>query len=140
MRWLLFEDNLTPQLFPLALARPVFELICGREGLRRRVQRWFPTAEWGALIRPWLVETVQEELPEAKLNRPEAFADSSVLMINGRWMPSQRPDPRAVTSESAGFVGETLAWILLRSDEMQLVDGQDYEPVLTVDQLHFIGT
>ena len=98
MRWLLFEDNLTPQLFPLALARPVFELICGREGLRRRVQRWFPTAEWGALIRPWLVETVQEELPEAKLNRPEAFADSSVLMINRPTMtkPSKResPNPR----------------------------------------------
>lgn len=130
MRWIIFEDSAASQLHPIALARPVFELICGREGLRRRVQRWFPTSRWGALVRPWLKNVYQEEHPDASVNHPENLYDQPVLLLNGRWMPAQRLTADEVTTDNAGFIDGHLAWIALSPEEARLLSTDDYEAVL----------
>ncbi|WP_077028186.1 putative sugar nucleotidyl transferase [Fuerstiella marisgermanici] len=130
MRWFLFEDSSVEQLYPIALARPVFELICGREGLRRRVQRWFPSAEWGAVIRPWLADVYREEQPSAIVNQFDGIGSSSVLMINGRWIPDRRLTIADVTMENVGLVDGQIAWIALEPEEASLLDSLDFEQVL----------
>ncbi len=130
MRWFLFEDSAVEQLYPIALARPVFELICGREGLRRRVQRWFPSAEWGVVIRPWLAEVYNEEQPEALVNQFDGIGTSSVLMINGRWIPDRRLTIDDVTMDNAGYVDGHLAWIALEPEEASLLSSVDFDQVL----------
>jgi hypothetical protein len=85
MRILLYEDSLADQLAPVALLRPVFELICGRDSLRRRLQRWFPAAEFGAWIRPWMVDAYAAEQPGLRVNDPAWVRREPVLLINGRW-------------------------------------------------------
>lgn len=130
MHWMIFEDSAAAQLHPIALARPVFELICGRESLRRRVQRWFPTADWGVLVRPWLCDVYREEHPTATVNNPEAFCDQPVLLLNGRWMPAARLTSEEVTYDNAGFIDGHLAWIALPPEEAQLLGSEDFESVL----------
>ncbi|MEQ9409589.1 MAG: putative sugar nucleotidyl transferase [Fuerstiella sp.] len=130
MRWFLFEDSVTEQLYPLALTRPVFELICGREGLRRRIQRWFPAAPWGVKIRPWLREVYTEEHPTACVNNLNRLPESPVLMINGRWMPESRLSYDDVTMDNAGFIDGHLAWIALAPEESRLLDDHEFDQIL----------
>lgn len=130
MRWYLFEDSAADRLNPIALARPVFELICGREGLRRRVQRWFPTSEWGVRIRPWLKDCYREGHPDAAINEFDRATRSPVLMLNGRWMPERRLDASEVTLDNAGFIDGHLAWIALDADEFRLLSDVGFEDML----------
>jgi hypothetical protein len=90
MRILLYEDHQAENLSPVALLRPVFELVCGRDCLRRRLQRWFPTAEFGVWIRSWLIESYAEEQPEVAVNDRDWIRKGPVLLINGRWLPERR--------------------------------------------------
>lgn len=130
MRWFVFEDQSVSQLFPVALARPGFELVCGRESLRRRLQRWFPGAEWGACVRPWLKDAYAEEHPTAFVNDFVALQSSQVLMINGRWMPECRLELDEVSMDNAGFIDGHLAWIALGQSEAQLLAEEDYADTL----------
>lgn len=130
MRWFLFEDKLAEQLNPIALTRPVFELVCGREGLRRRLQRWFTHSEWGVQIRPWLKDVYAEEHPECSVNQLHAISADETLMVNGRWLPGSMLQADDVTFDNAGFVDGHLAWIALSADEMQLLRGDDFEGTL----------
>ena len=130
MKWVLFEDAAAEQLNPLTLARPVFELLCGRECLRRRVQRWFPTSLWGAFLRSYLADLYSEEHPGAIVNELQDTGDSNVLMLNGRWMPSQRLAESDVSFQNAGFIDGQLVWIVLSPEEATLLDPADFESVL----------
>lgn len=130
MRWIVYEDSKAEQLCPLALTRPVFELICGREGLRRRVQRWFPAAGWGVQIRSWLTDVYSEKHPDATVNQLPMMHDSAVLFINGRWIPEHRISPAEINVTNAGFVGEDLAWIALSAEEANLLSDVDLESML----------
>ena len=118
---MLFEDDQVEQLYPLALARPVFELVCGREGLRRRLQRWFPSATWGVKIRPWLSDVYQEEHPSARVNTLTSGTAELTLLINGRWLPERRLTPADVDAGKVGVVDEQIAWIAVDSDELNLL-------------------
>ncbi|MCA9084582.1 MAG: hypothetical protein KDA81_11030 [Planctomycetaceae bacterium] len=130
MRWIVYEDSRSEQLFPLALARPVFELICGREGLRRRVQRWFPNSEWGAVLRSYLKDVYQEEHPAASINQLASNPSQTTLMINGRWLPEHRPAAENLNLDSAGFVDGELVWVCLSPEELSLLCVDDLETVL----------
>jgi UDP-N-acetylglucosamine diphosphorylase / glucose-1-phosphate thymidylyltransferase / UDP-N-acetylgalactosamine diphosphorylase / glucosamine-1-phosphate N-acetyltransferase / galactosamine-1-phosphate N-acetyltransferase len=130
MRWFVYEDQAAPQLYPIALLRPAFELVCGRESLRRRLQRWFPGAEWGACVRSWLAPAYAEEQPEAIVNDFVALQSSPVLMVNGRWMPAGRLQLQEVSMDNAGYIDGHLAWIALEQDEAQLLTDDDYAETL----------
>lgn len=118
MRILLFEDSHADSLNPVALLRPVFELVCGRDGLRRRLQRWFPTAEMGVWIRPWLVESYAEDHPEISVNEEAWISDGPVLLINGRWLPERRLTPLDFLSHQAGFVDGVPVWAFCNGEEI----------------------
>ncbi len=96
MRIAFFEDQLADQLLPIAWTRPVFELMCGRWSARERIvsvrgrvgeQR---VNEWGALIRPFLVDVYREQQPQAKTNDTVWLQEGDTLLINGRWLPTAR--------------------------------------------------
>lgn len=130
MRWFVFEDSAAADLSPIALARPVFELICGREGLRRRLQRWFPASAWGALTRPWLTDTYVEQHPEASVNRLSFLHEDITLVINGRWLPTGRLTPEAVTLDNVGLIDGHLAWMAITPEEARVLDDVDFQDVL----------
>ncbi len=130
MRWFVYEDQAASQLHPIALVRPTFELVCGRESLRRRLQRWFPHAEWGACVRPWLAAAYAEEQPAAFVNDFVTLQSSAVLMINGRWMPEGRLQLQDVSLDNAGYIDGHLAWIALEPEEAQLLTDDDYADTL----------
>lgn len=126
MRFLIFEDQSTENLSPLAMLRPVFELICGRESLRRRVQRWYPMAEGGVWIRPWLTPVYQEEHPLLRVNDAAWLGSSATLLVNGRWLPAERLQSHEVTPDNAGLIDGHLAWVLVERAELQLLDEDNF--------------
>jgi len=112
MRILIFEDASAENLTPVALLRPVFELICGRESLRRRLQRWFPSAELGVWVRPWLADVYREEHPNLFVNDLDWLRQGPVLIINGRWLPERRLTPVDLVTHQAGFLEGQPVWVL----------------------------
>ncbi|MEZ6130315.1 MAG: putative sugar nucleotidyl transferase [Planctomycetaceae bacterium] len=130
MQWIIYEDEVVSQLAPITLARPAFELVCGRESLRRRLQRWFPTAAWGVCVRPWLANVYIEEHPTASVNDFVGLQSTPSLMVNGRWMPDSRLNADDVRLDNAGFVDGHLAWIALEPEESMLLQEDDYAETL----------
>ncbi len=118
MRILLIEDPQTENLSPVALLRPVFELVCGRDSLRRRLQRWFPYADFGAWIRPWLVDAYGEEQPNLHVNDPEWLQQGPVLLINGRWLPERRLTALDFVTHQAGFLNGVPAWSMIAGHDL----------------------
>jgi UDP-N-acetylglucosamine diphosphorylase / glucose-1-phosphate thymidylyltransferase / UDP-N-acetylgalactosamine diphosphorylase / glucosamine-1-phosphate N-acetyltransferase / galactosamine-1-phosphate N-acetyltransferase len=88
MRVAFFEDSSAANFHPIALARPVFELICGRHSVRERIVRHCTVTEWGAFVREHLAESYQEAHPEAHVNDFAWLSRAPTLAINGRWLPS----------------------------------------------------
>ena len=124
MRILLIEDSLTDNLAPVALLRPGFELLCGRESLRRRLQRWFPQAEFGAWIRPWLVDAYREEHPQIHVNDATWLKQGPVLLINGRWLPERRLTALDFVTHQAGFLDGLPVWMIISGPDLaELLEG-----------------
>lgn len=121
MRFAIYEDEQYRDLFPLTLLRPVFELVCGRESLRRRLQRWFPRADWGVRVRSELRELYSEEFPEARVNDPNWPEAECTLLVDGRWVPDRQPEAAQLQAGTAGFCAGQLAWIVLASDALRLL-------------------
>ncbi len=88
MRVAFFEDAGAANFHPLTLARPVFELVCGRYSLRERIVRHCGATEWGVFLRDHLAETYREAHPEARVNDYVWLSRGSTLAINGRWLPN----------------------------------------------------
>lgn len=129
MRVAFFEDDQVSQFAPLALLRPVFELLCGHFSVRERVLRHLPVSDWGALLRDSLVPTYSELHPEAHLNDRAWLGREATLLINGRWLcaPSDLPrcDPDAV-----GVIDGEVAWLTLDPLESSLLFAQDLSVAL----------
>jgi UDP-N-acetylglucosamine diphosphorylase/glucosamine-1-phosphate N-acetyltransferase len=124
MRIVLIEDSGTDQLAPVALLRPVFELICGRESLRRRLHRWFPGAELGAWIRPWMVDAYADENPNIHVNDSTWIQQGPLLLVNGRWLPERRLTQEDFAHHQAGFVNGIPVWMLISGQDLaELLQG-----------------
>lgn len=112
MRLCLFEDDRSEELFPLTLARPSFELVCGRFSLRERLIRaWLVTA-WGAALRPHLSAVYREEFPESAVDDADWLRQGTSLCIMGRWLPCDLSRLPCARNEAA-WIGETVVacWI-----------------------------
>jgi hypothetical protein len=115
-----FEDSAATQLRPIALLRPVFELLCGHFSVRERVLRGTGATEWGALIRRGLVESYCQQQPEARINDERWLREGPTLLVNGRWLS----DPHALLRLGEGDVGVidgTVVSLLLDPDEAPLL-------------------
>lgn len=120
MRVAFFEDSSAAQLHPLTLLRPVFELLCGHFSLRERVIRSLDVTEWGAFVRPHLVDAYREEHAEARVNDADWLAGGPTLLLNGRWLPDMN-NLRHLARDNAGLVDGEVAWLTLDPDEWMLL-------------------
>lgn len=122
-RLALFEDRSALQFTPIALMRPVFELLCGQFTARERMLKSLSVEEWGVLIRPALTEVYAEEFPQSRINDAIWLSEAPTLLINGRWLPAAHEIPRLadVTAETVGMIGETVAYLLLEPEEATLL-------------------
>lgn len=122
MRVCFWENETAEQFSPLTLARPVFELICGRFSLRERLLRAWDVDQWGVWIRSYLTAVYREEHPEAYLNHSTWLQDGNVLLINGRWLPADLSELPCVPSEVACCEGEVVALWLAAEEWDQFAD------------------
>jgi UDP-N-acetylglucosamine diphosphorylase / glucose-1-phosphate thymidylyltransferase / UDP-N-acetylgalactosamine diphosphorylase / glucosamine-1-phosphate N-acetyltransferase / galactosamine-1-phosphate N-acetyltransferase len=135
MRIAFFEDDGADGFAPIALTRPVFELICGQFSLRERLIRFLDVHEWGVFIRPYLEQTYREFSPEAFVNDCVWLGEEPTLLINARWLPT--PDAiehlSSVENNVAGFCGDTLAFLLVEPFESSLITDTEWaEPLLKI--------
>ncbi len=131
MRILLFEDQSADLLSPLTLLRPAFELVCGRDSLRRRLQRWYPSAEFGAWVRPWLSEAYHESQPDIRVNDVNWIRSGPILLINGCWLPERRLTPLDLLNHQAGFLHGDPMWVRCEGDDLTEVLSADLISMLS---------
>jgi len=115
-----FEDSLATNFRPLTWLRPVFELRCGHFTLRERALLATSPIEWGAFVRPELVETYREEHRESRVNDDLWLRSGSTLLINGRWLP----DPgllAALTDSQVAICDDTIVAITVDKEEAHVL-------------------
>lgn len=121
MRVALYEDrSATEDFSPIALLRPVFELLCGQFSPRERALRFLPITDWGAFLRPELIDVYREENPEAHVNDLDWLRGAPTLLLNGRWLA----DPQSLAQcdpDAAGIIDGTVAYLTLDPDEVALL-------------------
>lgn len=130
MRVAFFEDSVAANFHPLALARPVFELVCGRHSLRERIVRHCAATEWGVFVRENLAETYREAFPEAHVNDFVWMSRAPTLAINGRWLPTADAIKRDFQQKGAGVVEGRVAFITLEGFDAALVARSGWDSAL----------
>ncbi|MDF1745941.1 MAG: putative sugar nucleotidyl transferase [Gimesia sp.] len=123
MRLAIFEDKSALQFAPISLMRPVFELLCGQYTCRERLLNSLSCEEWGVLIRPVLSEIYSEQFPDARINDAIWLNEGQTLLINGRWLPSNKAISQLaeVSSDTVGIIGNSVAYLLLEPEESTLL-------------------
>jgi len=81
MQICIFEDNKTDNFSPLTLSRPVYDLVCGINTLREKIERFFPGKKTSLHCRKYLEETVKANNPKTEVNN---ISENECLFINGR--------------------------------------------------------
>tara|TARA_R110002111_G_scaffold262289_1_gene337813 strand:+ start:98625 stop:99971 length:1347 start_codon:yes stop_codon:yes gene_type:complete len=129
MRLAIFEDHFALQFAPVSLMRPVFELLCGQFTSRERLLKSLPVDEWGVLIRPALTEVYAEQFPDARINDAIWLSEDSTLLINARWLPSNREIGQLaeVSSDIVGVMGDSVAFLLLEPEESALLTTEAWD-------------
>lgn len=125
LRIAFFEDAAADQFSPIALLRPVFELLCGHFSLRERLVRSLPVTEWGAFVRPSLRETCAQQHPEAHVNEAAWLAAGPTLLVNGRWLGDVGSLAELRPDEALVVEGEIVA-LTLEPDEAPLLSDDDW--------------
>ena len=130
MRVAFFEDRAASDNFsPIALLRPVFELLCGQFSPRERAMRFLPVTEWGAFLRSELVEVYQEENREAAVNDLDWLRTASTLFLNGRWLT----DPKSLAKcdpDAAGIIDGSVAYLTLEPNDVSRLTEDDVDGAL----------
>jgi UDP-N-acetylglucosamine diphosphorylase/glucosamine-1-phosphate N-acetyltransferase len=129
LRVALFEDSRADQLRPLALTRPVFELLSGLQTNRERVLRQLGTTDWSAFCRTDLAETYREAHPGIPVNDERVVSSGPVLFVNGRYIPATGALAGAAADE-AGYLGETLCYVTVSPDEAILLRAESLDASL----------
>ncbi len=86
MRILFVEPDSADSFSPIALARPVFELLCGTRSVRRRVLEILKPNSWGVVVRPHLEDIYRLEHPESHVNDAEWINQGDTIIVNGLWI------------------------------------------------------
>jgi UDP-N-acetylglucosamine diphosphorylase/glucosamine-1-phosphate N-acetyltransferase len=115
MRVCLFEDHGAADLEPLALTRPVFDLLCGAGPLAGKQTQYFSPCAAGALVRPSLAELAAERHPDLPVNDTRWLRLGPVVLVNGRWLPpADHAGPSlADAGPCVGTVGSEVAFAVL---------------------------
>src|SRR5262245_66316632 len=110
MRIAFFEDRCASDFGPIALTRPVFELVCGRFSLRERAVRTLGVTAWGTFLREHLAETYREAFPEARVNDGAWLAQGPTLFLNGRCIADHEA-LRSIDPQTIGLIDGTVAFV-----------------------------
>lgn len=81
MQICIFEDDKIEQFNPLTFSRPVYDLVCGINTLREKIERYFPGKRTSLHCRKYLVESVKIQNPKIEINK---ISGNECLFINGR--------------------------------------------------------
>lgn len=118
MQLVFYEDELTQNFTPIALTRPVFELLCGHNSLRERLVKSFSPKRWGAFVRQHLQGVYQEQHPEAVVNSLETLENEQTLFVNGRFLPN--PEQLAeLAFGQVGIVDDTVVAFWVDGDQFK---------------------
>jgi UDP-N-acetylglucosamine diphosphorylase / glucose-1-phosphate thymidylyltransferase / UDP-N-acetylgalactosamine diphosphorylase / glucosamine-1-phosphate N-acetyltransferase / galactosamine-1-phosphate N-acetyltransferase len=131
MRVAFFEDSSALNFHPIALARPVFELVCGRHSIRERIVRHLPVTDWGVFCREHLAETYRETHPEAHVNDFAWLSAAPTLVINGRWIPTADAVARDLEFNGAGLNGGRVAFFALEPFDAAMVMRNGWDEALS---------
>ena len=129
MRIAMFEDSAAKDFAPIALLRPVFELLCGHFGARERAQEFLPVQDWAGFVRPELADVYREEHPGCHVNDIHWLRADSTLLLNGRWIA----DPKSLESiepDAVGVIDGTVVYLTLDPLEVALLTGDNWDEVL----------
>ena len=125
MRVVFFEDEQANQFAPIALTRPVFDLLCGCFSTRDRVLKECKPGQWGALVRTELRDVCREENPDAFFNDAIALRDGQTLLVNGRWL-GDPTNLQLATPDNVGLIDDQIAWLLIDEAEALLLDEDNW--------------
>src|SRR5439155_15898295 len=120
MRICLFEDQGVIDLEPLALTRPVFDLLCGLSSLSAKQARYFAPCSVAVMVRPFLAELTAERRPDLRVNDAAWLRLGPVVMVNGRWLPpdDSRGADLAAAGPCVGTVGGEVAYAVVTPDRL----------------------
>jgi UDP-N-acetylglucosamine diphosphorylase/glucosamine-1-phosphate N-acetyltransferase len=116
MRVCLFEDRSVPDLEPLTLTRPAFDLLCGLSSLADKQCRYFGASARGALVRPHLADVCRLDSPGVAVNDLAWLRAAPAVLVNGRWLPP--PGAAAPDVPCVGLVGEEVAYAMLGPEHL----------------------
>jgi UDP-N-acetylglucosamine diphosphorylase/glucosamine-1-phosphate N-acetyltransferase len=116
MRVCLFEDGVH-RLEPLCLTRPTFALVCGMTSLGVKQRRHFAASDWGALVRPQLVELFRQGEPGRAVNDAGWMCAGPLMLVNGRWLPPPEHGPTPHTP-CVGMVDDEVAWLFVFPEQL----------------------
>jgi len=121
---IIFEDSAASNFNPLALTRPVFELICGMASLRDNiVNRFYSDAEVGFICRDYLKAVFQQKV-DAKINDLDGL--ESALFINGKVLATFSELPPVDGESEMGVQDGVIIYARLKAGEMAgLADDPD---------------
>jgi UDP-N-acetylglucosamine diphosphorylase/glucosamine-1-phosphate N-acetyltransferase len=117
MRICVFEDTGFANLYPLTQTRPAFDLLCGASSILNRLKRYFAADELCVLVRPALAELCRTTHPGLAVNEFARLQDTSVLLVNARWLPLGVAKP-TFTNSVVGLHGDSVAYVFLQPPEV----------------------
>lgn len=110
----IFEDEAYENFLPLTYSRPVFELRCGFNTLREKVEHLFPNKSFSFLMRDYLRPLFSKNTAPLNDSRVE-----DTLFINGRIVLKERPD---IKKEGIYYFGNEIAFIYLKEKSLEKLD------------------
>ena len=112
----IFEDSAASNFEPLALTRPVFELICGMTSLWKNIaDRCYPDAEIRFICRDYLKDVLQQRV-DGKVN--DLSGTESALFVNGRTLAAFSELPPIDGDSEIGLKDGVVTYARLMGNEI----------------------
>jgi UDP-N-acetylglucosamine diphosphorylase/glucosamine-1-phosphate N-acetyltransferase len=110
-------------LEPLALTRPVFDLLCGQTSLAAKQIRHFAPCQVGVLVRPHLAELYKLQHHTVKVNDSDWLRSEPAILVNGRWLPPKH-FALNIGGPCLGIVDEEIAYAVVGADRLEYCSPQ----------------
>ena len=121
MRVCIYEDRC--ECFdPVALVRPVFELLCGHESLRAKIERRLAGNAFTYAVREELAALYSHQNPDLTVNESLASPREDVLFVNGRLLASSFV-PATDGDEEVGKAGDEVVYVRAKAASIAAADG-----------------